>query len=304
MSSDYYPFIQVADDEPEIPEQLGTKQKYWLYRDDDRYLLKLGRPNTGENWAEIVACELCELLGLPHAHYEFSVWKGQKGVICKTVVPVGGRLVLGNELLSEIHSNYPSQENYGNTDHTLGRIHGLLSQPEITTPIGWRVPDACIKTAFDVFVGYLMLDAWIANQDRHHENWAVISTDDGIYLSPTFDHAASMGQNETDKKRKTRLTSSDPRQRINAYIEKARSAIYLNKSEPKPLSTVDAFRQAASRSPKAAKYWQSKLADVSNGQCLEVFERIPKSEISDMAIEFAMTLLVLNKLRILENLSK
>jgi hypothetical protein len=189
-------------------------------------------------------------------------------------------------------------------DHTLGRIHGLLSQPEITTPIGWHVPDACIKTAFDVFVGYLMLDAWIANQDRHHENWAVINADDGIYLSPTFDHAASMGQNESDEKRKTRLTSSDPRQRINAYIEKARSAIYLNKSEPKPLSTVDAFRQAASRSTKAAEYWQSKLADVSNGQCLEVFERIPKFEISDMAIKFAMTLLELNKLRILENLNK
>ena len=82
-----YRFIQIADNAPELPEQSGTKTKYWLHSDNNRYLLKIGRANTGENWAEKVACELCALLGLPHAHYELALWMQNKGVICETIVP-------------------------------------------------------------------------------------------------------------------------------------------------------------------------------------------------------------------------
>ncbi len=53
-----------------------------------------------------------------------------------------------------------------------------------------NLPDG-IHSALDVFVGYLMLDAWIANQDRHHENWGAISLNDGLHLAPTFDHGAA-----------------------------------------------------------------------------------------------------------------
>jgi len=44
-----YPVIPIADDAPELPEQLGTKTKYWLHIDGKQNLLKIGRPNTGEN---------------------------------------------------------------------------------------------------------------------------------------------------------------------------------------------------------------------------------------------------------------
>jgi len=52
-------------------EQLGTKAKFW-YRDvsGNSMLFKQGRPGTGENWAEKVSCEICNLLKLPH-------WLGQ-----------------------------------------------------------------------------------------------------------------------------------------------------------------------------------------------------------------------------------
>ena len=65
--TEFYPIIQISDNAPELPEQQGTKTKYWLRMDNRPYLFKIGRANTGENWAEKVACELCTLLGLPHA---------------------------------------------------------------------------------------------------------------------------------------------------------------------------------------------------------------------------------------------
>ena len=63
-----YPIIEVPEGASSQLEQLGTKSKFW-YRDehDKRGMFKRGRPGTGENWAEKVCCEICRLLGLPHA---------------------------------------------------------------------------------------------------------------------------------------------------------------------------------------------------------------------------------------------
>ncbi|MGZ8173632.1 MULTISPECIES: phosphatidylinositol kinase [Methylobacter] len=297
--TNFYPIIKLADNAPEHPEQQGTKTKYWLHRDRQLYLFKIGRPNTGEDWAEKVACELCALLGLPHAHYELAVWMQQKGVLSKTIVPSNGRLVMGNELLSEVISAYPKQKRYKVQDHTLGRIVALLNSPDILLPMGWQPPSDAIQNAVDVFLGYLFLDAWIANQDRHHENWGLIHHSE-IYLSPTYDHAASMGQNENDTKRKELLTTKDKGRHISHYVEKARSAIYLNKSSPKPMLTLSVFQYLAKIRPQAAKIWRQQLGDISAEQCQNIFNMIPPSEISETAIEFAMTLLDLNKNRILE----
>lgn len=297
--TDFYPIIPIPGDAPVQLEQQGTKTKYWLCLNEQQHLFKIGRENTGENWAEKVTCELCALLGLPHAHYEFAVRMDIKGVLTKTIVPTDGRLVMGNELLAEIHSTYPAQKNYKVQDHTLGRIVALLNNPEILLPMDWQPPSDAIHNAVDVFLGYLLLDAWIANQDRHHENWGLIHHNE-IYLAPTYDHAASLGQNESDAKRKELLTTKDSGRHITHYVKKARSAVYLKKSEKKALLTLCLFQLLAAKRPKAAKVWLQRLGDISPEQCQNVFNRVPPSEISETAIEFAMKLLELNKKRLLE----
>ncbi|TAL43150.1 MAG: phosphatidylinositol kinase [Methylovulum sp.] len=296
--NNHYPIIEIGDHEPDMPEQQGNKTKYWLQRDRTRFLLKIGRPNTGENWAEKVACELAELLGLPHAYYNFAAWKQQKGVLTETIVPKDGRLVMGNELLSKAYNTYPTDQRYKVRDHTLGRIIALLSDQAIFLPLDWIPPDNKIRNALDVFLGYLLLDTWLANQDRHHENWGVINYNQRIYLAPTYDHAASMGQNEPDNKRKELLTTRDKGRHISHYIKKAHSAIYLNKSADKPLSTLGVYQRLAIKRPEAATVWQHQLEAVSDTQCQNIFARIPPSEISETAIEFALALLKLNKTRL------
>lgn len=297
--TNFYPIIPIPDDAPDLPEQQGTKTKYWLHLNERLHLFKIGRANTGENWAEKVACELCTLLGLPHAHYELAVWTDKKGILSETIVPAGGRLEMGNEALANIHSTYPAQQRYKVQDHTLGRIVALLNEPTILMPMNWQPPSDVIHNAVDVFLGYLLLDAWIANQDRHHENWGLIHHDE-IYLAPTYDHAASMGQNESDAKRKELLTTKDRGRHITHYVKKARSAIYLNKSEQKAMLTWDVFQLLAAKRPESAKVWLQRLGDINPEQCQNVFNRIPPSEISGTAIEFAMKLLELNKKRLLE----
>ncbi len=149
-------------------------------------------------------------------------------------------------------------------------------------------------------VGYLMLDAWIANQDRHHENWSlVVSPEPAIHLAPTYDHASSLGSNETDKNRKDRLTTRDRGRSMERYVARAKSAFFSSPSDPKLMSPLDAFHYAGKVRPAAARRWLESLAKVSWQDVQIIFEQIPRDLISDAAIEFALKILTLNGERLL-----
>ena len=137
-----FPVIEVPD-EADAFEQLGTKPKVWFRAKGNerclfKYIIREGGHTTGEDWSEKVSSELCELLGLPHAHYDFGIWKGQKGVVCPSFVPDGGRLVHGNELLVHIVESYPKDKFYHVREHTLRRVLALIRTEGIHTPIGWQ----------------------------------------------------------------------------------------------------------------------------------------------------------------------
>lgn len=140
----------------------------------------------------------------------------------------------------------------------------------------------------------------IANQDRHHENWGLISDQEQIYLAPSYDHAASMGQNETDAVRQDRLTTRDRGRHISTYITKARSAIYDSKTSKKALLTLDLFIEAAAKSPEAAKIWLDQLQQVPEKAYQSLFDQLPDGEITPLAKQFATKMLELNKQRLLE----
>lgn len=293
-----FQIINVSDNAADLLEQVGTKLKFWFKNEDSiRCLFKEGRPNTGENWAEKVSCELCNLLNLPHAIYELATWKNKKGVITPTFVPESGRLIHGNELLAKWVPGYPEKQFFKLRQYTLNAVLGIIKSKTINVPKNWQ----CCKgaeSAVDIFIGYLMLDAWISNQDRHHENWALILTRDiTTHLAPTYDHASSLGRNETDSNRKDRLTTKDMRRSIDQYVKKATSAFYS--SGAKRISTIDAFNEAAKKNPVAARFWLERLEEITSKDIIPIFHKLPKEEISEVAIEFAQKMLDLNQKRLL-----
>lgn len=267
-------------------------------------MFKAIKPNTGEHWTEKIACELCTLLGLPHAHYELAVWKDRKGVITPSIVSDGEQLVHGNELLTRVYYDYPIHQKYRVKQHTLKGIFILMNNPVVQLPLGWE-PTERIETAFDVFIGYLLLDAWIANQDRHHENWAFIITKEGtIHLAPTFDHGAGLGRNETDANRQERLETRDKGRSIEHYVTKARAAIYEKCFSNKPLHTIEVFFKAAQKRPLAGETWLNRLQQVSFANIQQIFAQIPTTEITPIASEFAQKILALNHKRLLTYFKK
>lgn len=293
-------------EQPRADEFMGTKKKFWFnHLSLGRCLFKYTRENTGEDWAEKIAAELCQILGLPHAKCEFATCNNKRGIITPTILIEGSELVHGNELLvGEVpgYSAKDSKNKFRMSKHTLERVLGIIDNPEVNLPLDWQAINGITK-AIEVFVGYLMLDALIGNTDRHHENWAVVQrvedrNQSGIsikYLSPTYDHGSSLGRNEPDEKKQARLESKDKLFGVEAYASKAISAFYYKEGDKKPLSTLDAFINVISLYPKASSIWLGKLKNIKDEDINKLLNRIPKSLISSISIEFVERILQTNK---------
>lgn len=253
---------------------MGTKRKFWFSRAGEMWLYKASRPGSGEHWAEVLAAALAEILGLPHAHYELARWRDKSGienagVVTRRFTPDGFDLVHGNELLAERDPSYPAAgARYVRTqEHTIEAVRNAMAT-DVGLPLNWTPPQD-VRSPADVFGGYLLLDAWIGNTDRHHENWALIVNlaEGHRYLAPTFDHASSLGAHHEDAKRARRLESKDPAFRVEGYVEKARSALYAKAGEAQPMRPLDAFRAWSAHA--SCDPWLQRLDAVEDGQIAE-----------------------------------
>ncbi|MCA9497974.1 MAG: hypothetical protein KC588_02145 [Nitrospira sp.] len=290
-----YPVINVPLNAPDFPEQLGTKPKFWF--DENRFLFKEARIGTGEDWSEKVVCELCEILGIPHAKYDLGMWNGKRGVVTENFVPPRASLIPGNQILVRINPRYPTGKLRGVRHHTLRIVHivvGLMKPPVDFLPFPG------VTSARHVFAGYLMLDALVGNNDRHHENWGLVLTGDRVlHLAPSFDHASSLGRIESDKEKLDRLRTKDQFRTVEAYAKKASSAFHLSQTSTTPLSTLEAFYSIAKLHTSAALAWLKRLEEVSPEQTMEILSKVPKDRISDISIEFAQKVLLINRERLL-----
>jgi hypothetical protein len=301
-----FPIIRVDSREAETPEQLGTKRKFWYWANDGTYMLfKAEERGTGEDWAEKIACELCTLLRLPHVHYDLAVdlASDTPGVVCATCAPKPMAMGLGNQLLQEIDPAYPLGSKYKVRGHTIDAvvtIVELLERPP--APFRDCLPTG-IDTALAVFIGYVMLDAWIANQDRHHENWGALRTPaepDILYLAPTYDHGASLARNVLDTEKKERMESSDRGRQIPAFARRARSAFYADPAQTRPMTTLEAWEAFSQRLPGADRIWLDCLRAVEQDAVEAILAEIPPQRMSHISREFTRELLVENRRRLLE----
>ena len=302
-----FPLYRVDARSAEALEPLGQAKKNFWYHDDPRLMLfKPEERGTGEDWAEKISTHLCELLGLPHVRYELAeLFDGgqyiQPGVICETCSPAPLSLVLGNQLLMARDPQYPSDESkkYKVREHTVQSVADAVRELAPPSAVWMKDVPAGIETAVDVFVGYVMLDAWIANQDRHHQNWAALG-DDELRLAPTFDHGAALARNLSDKERRERLTTTDKNRQLSIFAGKASSAFYADTTDAKPLKTFEAFVAFAQYAPSATKLWLDRLAAIRLDEIRKLLDEVPPKRMSRISKDFTLHLLAFNQERFLK----
>ena len=300
-----FPTRRVNRSAAKMVEPLGSKPKFWFREGERRLLFKAETRGTGEDWAEVVSCHLCELLGLPHVRYELAVeYDGEKeihpGVVCENMAPSPLALALGNDLLLSLDPDYPATQQFKVRQHTVGAVREALTK--LNPPsANWRAGDLTdVRSALDVFVGYVMLDAWIANPDRHHENWGALVSPSDRCLAPTFDHGAALARNLLDSERHDRLTTKDRGRTVAAFVQRGRSAFYGSSDAKKPLLLSEAFSAFACLAPAAAEAWLNRLRTIEAEEVWSILEKVPDARMTDTCRLFAKELLRINRQRLLE----
>lgn len=284
MASDTeYRVMRFREDEPRESEPMGTKKKYWIRRNGIRWLFKRGRRNTGEDWAEKVACELAEVLGVEAARVQLAELKDGplwlRGTASRNFVADDEELVHGNELLAKHLDYYEKDKRFDQYDHRVDAVVEILET---------ELDRGCVEQ----FIGYLVLDAWIANVDRHHENWGVLRSSENDRIAPTFDHASSLGRLLDDEKR-TRVLEGRGRLTVEKYLTRSDSggAVYPRSGAEQvpPYQLLPELCELGCA--EEVEGWVERLVEVDDTDVEEVFSLFPDGWTSEPAIRFALAIL-------------
>ena len=259
----------------------------------------------GEDWSEVVSTQVAAQLGVPCATTRLCSRADRRGSLSLSIVPEGHDLWEGTVVMQNagLKDYFPHAEGLPGTDpsrptvkrpgHSLVNIRTVLSEvvapPEFSGP-----PDS---SGFDVFAGYMILDALIANRDRHEQNWAVLapqlnSTSES--LAPSYDHASSLGYNLTDPKRCAKLERTGG---LQGWAEKGTA--YRFEHEGKPPTLVEhASNAVALCSAQGAEWWRTQLDRLDISLVLETLQNGDVPGMSEVAARFACDLLELNLRRL------
>ncbi len=282
-----YTILSIKADEREDFEQLGSKPKFWFVRDGQKWLFKESRTTAGEDWSEKVAAEICTLLHIPAARVELAEFAGRRGSASLSFLAEGQVLLHGNEILAGTVQGYDKEKRFRQCDHTLDNILAALN----------KLFDPTVREAmFRRFASYLVLDALIGNVDRHHENWGLVMRfklagpvrQFELLPAPTFDHASSLGREQTDKSRQRMLEDGD--KGMARYLNRGHGGIYFRPTDAHGASPLDLVQFAVRQwpayfAPALQSVRELKLDDIAH-----ILSLVPDDRISLLARQFAFVL--------------
>ena len=286
-------------------EQLGSKRKFWfsLANQQQPWLFKYARKNTGEHWSEKIAAGLAPLLKLPAARVELARFGGEMGVACESFMPYvndpetrqhikQGELVHGNEVLAGWVTGYDKNKTFRQANHTWENIRKAIEA---------RFPGQDAAPHLERLGGLIVFDALIGNVDRHHENWALLlvrRADRGepdLSIAPSYDHASSLGRELTDARRLDLMQHG----RVGHYVEHGHGGIYWDPGEKRAPCPMELLRRVAEQSPAIVKPWLDTLQTLDEDRLMHAIGRGPDQCMSAAQKDFCQTFLryTMNQLR-------
>lgn len=287
-------------------ETQGQHEHYW-YAHPSQVRTWLFKPARVErDWAmredivEKLGCEFARLIGVPAANVELATLEGKPGALVEDARLHQWELQLGQVLMSEVVDDYdPSdREHHGYNVWNIRRaLERFAPPPTFDFPAEFG--------AFDVFVGYLLLDALIAHCDRHERNWAVTlpppAVNQSEALCASFDHAASLGFTLTDDKREG-LSAGRNGDSVAGWASRARARRFERKAGEECQTLVDLARSAAELCPaQTREYWSARVLSVECDSVNDVVAAAP--DLTDIARRFTVELVMVNRGRLLDVLN-
>lgn len=262
----------------------APREQHWLWK--YRQSTGDGSESALTDCAEVFTSRLAAAIGLPAAECRFAILDGDLGLISRNVTPHGFALNTGATYLPEV-DGYDRRPDASSPDGGRMRLDEGYTLEAVEQVLGDVGPPPGIDdlSGFAVFAGYLVLDALVANGDRHPGNWAILErqADGARFLAPTYDHGSALGAGLTDANRRDR----DPE----AFARKGRA----NPFEPRRQLLVDLALEAVRRSD--AGLWLERVAAL-DGAAIRATLEAPPRRLSEVAATFIERVVLENQRRL------
>lgn len=196
----------------------------------------------------------------------------------------------GNELLQAVDPAYDKARQREVAGYTLDAAWAALE--DIGVPQECRPP---LSAATDLFAGILVLDALIANTDRHHENWGALTLGARRWLAPAFDMGTCLGFQEPDEERK-RLVEGRGGHDVETWVRRGRSGHFEGKPRLMELA-VDGLMRV---SDACQDHWRARVEAFDLDWWRDTIESVPAARMSHPARVFAFEVVRLNRERLLD----
>lgn len=159
-----------------------------------------------------------------------------------------------------------------------------------------EAPDALRAVGFaaaDAWAYFLVLDALVANTDRHHMNWGVIESPEGRrVLAPSFDHGTALGFQVPDEERARRLRDDE----VESWCSRGRARTFATRP-----NLVDLAGQSWTMAqPPAQAVIRHRIFELDLGVIERAISEIPAELMSDCARRFAVEVVRINRRRLLD----
>lgn len=240
----------------------------------------------GDDWAEKIAFELARLIALPSVVTELASAVRIEddvtvtGSMSRDMRPMHWQLSSGATLLAENDEEFDVETCRGHTIEAVSTVLDGIAGPATSAYEGW--------SAFDVFAGYLVFDAWIANTDRHPRNWGVLQAPDGtVYLAPSFDHGSCLASGEN---KRAQLLAND----VQAWCQRGRARTF---DAPDGTTLLDVAAAALERAAAAGEHWKAQISQVDPQMWDDIVDSVP--DLSGPTRSFIKQVLTINQRRLL-----
>ncbi|MGH4120890.1 HipA domain-containing protein [Clostridium sp.] len=176
------------DVDEDSPFGSGASEKKWLINSETKQKgifkfpkgVDIGKP-TGEYWAEKIASQIAEVLGIECAKVDIGIFRGRVGSMSYMILKEEEELIEGIQYITNIYKEY-NQDKF---------IDYVTEEPYSINMILQSIK----KTGLgNDFLNIPIFDALIGNSDRHHSNWGIVRNkiNGEIRISPLYDNGSSL----------------------------------------------------------------------------------------------------------------
>lgn len=274
-----------------MPATSASPEVAWLFKS-----AKTGKRADARTYrrhddaAEAVVCEVAKLLRIPTAPVHLATRDGIPGIISQNVIREnhsirsGDMVLLGVEGYVSCAGDRQTNDRPGHNLVNIASVMEGLQGPAGTDYESW--------SAFDVFSGFLLLDALCANNDRHAENWAIEIPPLGDAKQPdrlaaSFDHGSALASGiEEDVCEKSLST-------ISRFCRGGKAKRFEDRKQ----SLLDLWRDSLRRSSSSALLWLDLTEALDIDEIADICHSI--DVVSDVRARLMTAIIEENRRRIL-----